>query len=116
MDNRDMRSNLLNEIFLGLADDATPVDAAIGLRVFNACIGRHLSQCGLETSGQFAAAKQFAHVGACSFVVNLDCPASGLMRGDRCSGFASFGIGLVFREREWSARSVSPTRAYLIAR
>ena len=103
-------------VLLGLADDAAPVGAAIGLRVFNACIGSHLSQRGLEASGEFAAAKQFAHVGACGFVVKLHCPASGLMRGDRGSSFASFGIGLCFESGSGLAHSVSPRRAYLICR
>src|SRR6267378_6577408 len=91
-----MRSDLLNEIFIGIGNDAAPVGAAVVLCVFNARIESHLFQCGLETSGELAAAKQFTHVGACAFIVKLDGPASGLMRGDRGSRVASFGIGLCF--------------------
>ena len=87
----------------------TPVDAAIGLRIFNECIGSHLFQCGLETCGQLAAAKQFADIGTCNFVVNLDGPASGLVRRDRCSGLASFDIGLCFESGSGLRVLSSPT-------
>ena len=91
-----MRSDLLNELFIGFGDDLAPVGAAIGLCVFNACIWDHLFQCGLETSGQFATAKQLADICTRNFVVNLDGSASGLVRRDRCSGLASFDIGFCF--------------------
>src|SRR5437016_5526006 len=49
--------------------------------------------------GQFAAAKQFAHVCAGGFVVKLYGPASGMMDSHRGSGLASFRASLCFERR-----------------
>ena len=96
MENHDARSNLLNELFISFAGDRAAVNSAIGLCIFNECIWAHLFQCGLETCGQLATAKQLADIGTRNFVVNLDGSASGLVRRDRCSGLASFDIGFCF--------------------
>jgi hypothetical protein len=42
VDNCGMRSDLLNEVLLGISDNSAPVGAAVGLGVFNMRIGSHL--------------------------------------------------------------------------
>jgi len=87
-------ADLLDEILGGFSEDGSAIDAAIGERLFDPCVGTKLVQSNAQLLGKFSAAQQLAHVGSRHFVMNFCDAAMGLVFDNKGSGFTSLNVSL----------------------